>query len=440
MGPSDSLPDTEQIDPEAAASQEKTRPHPRALPDLGICAGRQGRDAAQPPPMRIDQPRETAPEVQSTSAGPDAESWPRGLADVRSRLVGLILRWELLMISIGTPISLSRIPAIGWQPAMGLHLLIAAAVGTTFLYRRRLPPSLLAALVLGLPGLVAAVGLLNFGLVGNGMVWSSLTIFIAATLYPVRVAVALFGVILLMMLVLAHGQITGWAPLPFDVDAYVNSWSGWSLAIVASALAALLLIAPLGALLAEIERLLERVRLQNLRIEYLANHDALTGLPSRRVVGVQVEQAVDDARQLGRRMALLFLDLDLFKQINDTHGHDAGDTVLKTVATRTCSVLGSAGRMYRIGGDEFVVLLPVVDDADHMHAVCEQLVAAVIEPIPLDDQGTQVRVGVSIGAALYPDEADKVPELRKLADQRMYAVKRSGLSGYDAISQASPPD
>ena len=423
------------IDMDAPVNESIQSAKEQAEPADGHRAIQRDRDLDRSPGMLAANPRAAAGRDAPGEVAPDAASWPRGLADVRDRLVALILRWELIMICIGTPLSLLRIPAIGWQPAMGLHLWVAGAVGATFFFRRRLPPALLAALVLGLPGLVAAVGLLNFGLVGNGMVWVSLTIFIAAALYPLRVAVSLFGAMVLMMLVLAHGQVTGWAPLPFEVDAYVNSWSGWTLAIVASALAVLLLVAPLSALLAEIERLLERVRQQNLRIEYLANHDALTGLPSRRVVGVQVEQAVDDAQRLGRRMALLFLDLDLFKQVNDAHGHDAGDTVLKAVATRVSTVLGDAGTMFRVGGDEFVVVLHVVDDAHHMHTACKQLVAEVVEPIPLDPHGAQVQVGVSIGAALYPDDAHQVADLRKLADQRMYAVKRSGRSGYDATSR-----
>ena len=158
------------------------------------------------------------------------------------------------------------------------------------------------------------------------------------------------------------------------------------------------------------------------QVRHQALHDELTSLPNQRLLDDRVTQALEQARRDRVRVALLFIDLDGFKQVNDTFGHGAGDAVLRQVATRLRDALRVGDTVARLGGDEFAVLLPrVVDDAAAAF-VAAKLQAALEAPFDID--GQPVRIGASIGTALYPDTAATLPELLRAADAAMYDAKR----------------
>jgi len=157
-----------------------------------------------------------------------------------------------------------------------------------------------------------------------------------------------------------------------------------------------------------------------------ALHDALTGLPNRTLLGDRLGHALTAARRARTPLALFLLDLDRFKEVNDTLGHDAGDALLQEVSQRIQGALRASDTVARLGGDEFAVLLP---DADVESAVgaARKLLAALGEPVMLRDQG--VVAGGSIGIALYPDHGEDAATLLRRADVAMYAAKRAGV-GY----------
>ena len=173
---------------------------------------------------------------------------------------------------------------------------------------------------------------------------------------------------------------------------------------------------------------------------HLAHHDMLTGLPNRRLLADRLEQAVALARRSGNRVALMLMDLDDFKGINDTRGHSTGDQVLVTVAQRLRAAVRESDTVARLGGDEFVVLLQ--DAGRHRDAarVATKIIEALREPLQI---GTlQFRVGASIGIALFPDHADNPEHLLQQADISMYAAKHAGGSTF-RLSQfdlAADPD
>lgn len=154
------------------------------------------------------------------------------------------------------------------------------------------------------------------------------------------------------------------------------------------------------------------------------SNDALTGLPDRRVIEDRLAHSLRRIQRSGDRTGLLFIDLDHFKQLNDQHGHAAGDSVLKSIASRLAGSVRSADTVGRLGGDEFVVLLESVADADAARTVAEQLVETVSEP--LLDESSDFNLGASIGVALAPDHAGDAHALLDAADRAMYAAKRSG--------------
>ena len=161
------------------------------------------------------------------------------------------------------------------------------------------------------------------------------------------------------------------------------------------------------------------------RNEFRANHDSLTALLNRDRFERHLRAAISGAREVTDRLALLFIDLDDFKQINDTHGHQAGDTVLKVVASRVRRVVRSEDRVARYGGDEFAVLLVDAGDDLTLASIVAKIAHAVALPINLGH--CHVRVGCSIGVAVYPDDGADPHSLLIRADQRMYGAKRGEL-------------
>jgi diguanylate cyclase (GGDEF)-like protein len=176
------------------------------------------------------------------------------------------------------------------------------------------------------------------------------------------------------------------------------------------------------------------------RIRYLANYDSLTGLPNRRMFQGRLQRAIDSAKASGRTVALLFLDLDRFKLVNDTLGHGAGDLLLKTMGERFSeNVRGSdlVGRVAspreraevsRLGGDEFTVLLTRIDSASDAGEIARRLIEAAA--VPVDVEGRQVSVGASIGIAVYPQDGSDPETIMKNADAAMYQAKERGRNAF----------
>jgi diguanylate cyclase (GGDEF)-like protein/PAS domain S-box-containing protein len=170
------------------------------------------------------------------------------------------------------------------------------------------------------------------------------------------------------------------------------------------------------------------------RIEYLAHHDALTGLPNRAAFMEQLELALAAARLHHGRLALLFIDLDEFKRVNDSLGHLAGDELLQQVGARITGTLRATDLVARFGGDEFMVLLPgAVDDAE-LRDVAQKLLAAVAQPVPIE--GRQMRVTPSIGVAVFPRDGDGAHDLIKNADAAMYQAKSRGRANAQFFDRA----
>jgi diguanylate cyclase (GGDEF)-like protein/PAS domain S-box-containing protein len=157
---------------------------------------------------------------------------------------------------------------------------------------------------------------------------------------------------------------------------------------------------------------------------HLAEHDALTDLPNRLLLTDRLARAIALARRYGRRLAVLFLDCDRFKHINDTLGHAAGDQVLRAVARRLTTCVRESDTVSRHGGDEFLILLSEVDHPDDAGLIGEKIVASVAEPHHL--AGHQLSLTASVGIALYPEDGQDPQSLIMRADTAMYHVKNSG--------------
>ncbi|MBF0284211.1 MAG: GGDEF domain-containing protein [Magnetococcales bacterium] len=175
--------------------------------------------------------------------------------------------------------------------------------------------------------------------------------------------------------------------------------------------------------------------------ERLARKDPLTGLGNRRMMAEILEKSVAQHRRKGRQLAVLYLDLDQFKPINDTLGHDIGDLLLQEAAHRMAGCLRESDVAFRLGGDEFAALLTECAGSNHALMVAERIRKEIGHPYVLKEH--TCFVGASIGIALFPDHAKQADELLKRADDALYAVKKSGRNAcrvYDLALFAQPDD
>lgn len=163
-----------------------------------------------------------------------------------------------------------------------------------------------------------------------------------------------------------------------------------------------------------------------------AMYDALTGLANRRLLEDRLAQAFAQGKRFGRSMAVMYVDLDHFKQLNDTQGHDFGDAMLKSVAIRLAECIRNVDTLSRVGGDEFVIVLEEISQPQDAYRVAESILAKFREPVLIQKKMTAINL--SIGIAIYqPDTADAgftVDDLLKQADMAMYAAKAAGKDGY----------
>lgn len=191
--------------------------------------------------------------------------------------------------------------------------------------------------------------------------------------------------------------------------------------------------------LAELREEVQRRTRAEEAVLHLANHDALTGLPSLRLLHDRLDRALARAERQQEQLALLFIDLNGFKPVNDRYGHESGDMVLKVVGQRLAGALRDSDTVGRVGGDEFVVILPDVSGREAAEQVRSKLETLVRQPIYLPAPKVVVQVSAAMGLALYPEMARDAAGLLRRADQEMYARKAEQKRAMGVSGRESPP-
>ena len=169
--------------------------------------------------------------------------------------------------------------------------------------------------------------------------------------------------------------------------------------------------------------------------EFMALHDPLTGLANRRLLVERVSQAIIHAKRNGAIMAVVYLDLDGFRQINNTLGHDVGDLLLKLVAARLVAAVRQEDTVARLGGDEFVIAMPYVNSVDGVALAAEKIIKALSQPYSI--QSTEVRLTASAGVGLYPRNGKDVKTLLKNADTALLEAKQANKNTYRISARMS---
>jgi len=176
----------------------------------------------------------------------------------------------------------------------------------------------------------------------------------------------------------------------------------------------------------------ERKRAEE-KIQYMATHDSLTELPNRLMFSQLINHAIQAARRYQRQFAVLFIDLDRFKVINDTMGHEAGDQLLQEIAIRLKQTMRTVDIVARLGGDEFVILIEEISDSSQAATVSRNILATIIKPITI--KGQECHITASIGISVFPKDAEDEQSLMKNADIAMYLAKEEGKNNYQFYSE-----
>jgi diguanylate cyclase (GGDEF)-like protein len=169
------------------------------------------------------------------------------------------------------------------------------------------------------------------------------------------------------------------------------------------------------------------------RVAHMAHHDALTGLPNRVLLRDRIQQAIAQAHRAGTQLAVLFLDLDRFKTINDSLGHQLGDRLLQSVASRILVCVREGDTVSRVGGDEFVIVIPGIESAVDASSVASKILEVLASAFHL--QGNDLHVAASIGISLYPSDGADAETLMRNADTAMYHAKDTGRANYQFFTQ-----
>ena len=180
-------------------------------------------------------------------------------------------------------------------------------------------------------------------------------------------------------------------------------------------------------------KLVEQIQKTNSQLDHLVHHDVLTDLPNRTLLLDRLNQAIELARRQGRQLALLFMDMDHFKHINDSLGHAIGDQLLQSVAQRLLACARQSDTLSRQGGDEFLLLLPFIEHAEDAALSAQKMLVALVPPHVIDQH--DLHIGISIGISIYPDDGKDAETLIKCADTAMYHAKENGRNNYKFFEQ-----
>ena len=334
---------------------------------------------------------------------------------------------------IATPISALRAYATDWYPVYCLHVAIGLSVALFFFARHAISYRVKLYVLIALFALIGISGIFSLGLIGSGVWFLVMCGFLASTFFPLRVGVTVAIATSLILVVAAFLFTYGILKIPFDANEYAASGHAWIALWLSTSIMPFVVFSAFATYQKTIVDLLHEVQQQRDQITELAGRDHLTGLPLADLANDRLQMLINSARRDQSRVAFMFVDLNGFKGVNDTWGHEAGDQLLQAIATRLTNSVRTGDTVGRIGGDEFVLLLGNLKSRQESIAIAEKVIANVCQPVAY--AGQSILPGVSIGIAIYPEDAGDIATLRRLADRAMYRAKRRGENGFAFIDE-----
>ena len=345
-------------------------------------------------------------------------------SDPERELLARRLNQILACVAAATLVILLNYAIAGaWLPCLIAATELAFVAAAAWLARsgRTLAGSLL--LLGSMTAAVIAAMWLGQGVYGAAPMALPVILVFASLLTRPRYLWSLLAIMLAAVSVIVLSSVLGWrsfVPLPLSVARLVLLLCVLSL----TALAAWMLSNDLRAAMLRLRAEIERVNQSQASLTYLARYDALTALPNRVLGHEYFERAVAHARRHGGRVALIFIDLDNFKNINDSMGHSAGDEFLRQVAKRLVTSVRESDTVSRHGGDEFLIVLPDVPDVESVRAAATHLLAALVQPFQVRDR--KIETSCSMGISMFPDDGQDFETLLRQSDMAMYTAKTAG--------------
>ncbi len=326
--------------------------------------------------------------------------------------------------------SLFRAVEAGIQLSHYVQLAVYTMLLTTTLNKHRISIKVKASTIIIGSTLVSFVGIYNWGLYSASFFWILFTPLLVTLFFNYKAALWFVGMSVLFILYCMVLYNTGELTLPIDADEYQTMYSAWGTVIFGDVFMMVMLIIILSNMKEHIVQLLANLELKQQEISHLADHEELTGLPVYRLFKQKLEDMLTFQPRENRNIAVIFMDLDGFKAINDNYGHDAGDTVLKEVAARIRNCIRQQDMLVRMGGDEFVALCSTTSQTElDIDTVSSRIIEATALPIHYKDD--DLFVGISIGIALnYDANEESVESLIQQADHAMYKVKKNGKNNF----------
>lgn len=347
---------------------------------------------------------------------------------IQTQFIQGVVSALILLVIAGLPMSLIRVYTTGLHFIHLAHIAVSVLILVLYISRNHIKESTLAWLCILLFFILSAVSFFQYGLASAGFYMAAAAIIVASVYFGLRKGIMLSAALMTMMAISAYTWITGIRTFPYDPDRYFLMISPWMLNLFAFFIVSFILFLSTSIIQDRFRDLIDTVSEHQNAIELLATHDSLTGLPSRRLIMDRLEMALRNAHRTQSRVGVLYIDLDSFKPINDTFGHECGDSVLREVARRLSSVLREGDTAGRIGGDEFILVLPNIADGDSTSSVCRRIISELGKE--LEAGGNRVTVGASVGVAIFPDNSEDSCELIKIADMAMYKAKESGKNNF----------
>ena len=341
--------------------------------------------------------------------------------ELRGYFLDRILIGFVILALIGLPVSLSRAWFHGWHLVYTIQSIIALVVLLLYVLRHQLSFALKSGVLIFSLLILALMGLKTFGLAGGGVPFLLLLQFLVSSIYPLQTALIWFFSTFAMLVVIGLGCIAGNIQFTIDFNDYMTRLSSWASVWILFGVIGIVAFRAMGVVQHTLLSLLKEIEEQRNYINHLANHDQLTGLPTMRLAQDRLEMAVNHAEYNQGKVAVLLMDLDGFKQINDRFGYEYGDRALKETAQRMRQIVRANDTVARRSGDEFLVILESQGDTQYFSITAERIIREISQPIHHNNMW--FTVGASIGIAIFPDHSRNIEELKSLADQAMYDVK-----------------
>ena len=368
------------------------------------------------------QPKSAAEHVHEAQAG------AVHLDGFRDQLLNRLYAAAAIIALCYAPVLAWRIMEVRWHAQLGVHLFFVVLGIVLYPFVKRIPLKAKSAIALASMLGLGTAGVISMALAGSGYLWLLQGMVLASVVYSMRVAGVVTLYCALLLTAAAGGFTSGLLVVPLDLNAFVTSPSAWIGFFVVMVFVPVSLLYTLANHQAMTEQLMGRIEAQREQLAAVVGHDQLTGLPQNTLAMDRLEVQLASARRNGQRAALLFIDLDGFKSINDRHGHLAGDHVLTVAAHRLRAALRESDTVARVGGDEFMVILGGLTAAVTAAEVADKVLSEIA--CVVNWNGQALRVGASVGVALFPDHALTANGLRQVADTAMYEAKNQGKNRY----------